>query len=110
MPMLWNGTLSFHQNSLYDLLLKTVFMIGGLYATYKSHTMITGLFSRQAEGMEKETVAMGMQMLNMAKDVVMLPANIIKDEIKEEIDEKVGGLRSAAAQGISNAFKGGGKK
>ncbi|MCL2637774.1 MAG: hypothetical protein FWD48_05320 [Oscillospiraceae bacterium] len=100
MPLLWNGTLAFHYNDVYDLLIKCLFMIGGLYATYKSHTLITGLFNKQAEAMEKETSAVGQQIVNAAKDTVMAPLNMVKENIQDDVNKKIGSARQSAAHGL----------
>jgi hypothetical protein len=99
-PLLWNGSISFHSDDLFDGMLKLIFMVGALYAAYKSHTMITGIFSRQAESMEKETAAFAHQVFSAAKDVTLLPANLAKDKVVSDIYEVKGDIRRNAAQGI----------
>jgi hypothetical protein len=100
LPLLWDGSMAFHYIQLYDLIIKCLFMIGGMYAAYKSHTMITGLFNKQAEAMEKETSAFGQQIVNAAKDTAMAPVNFIKENVSDDVNKKLGDARSSAAQGL----------
>jgi hypothetical protein len=100
LPLLWDGSIAFHYIQLYDLIVKCLFMIGGMYAAYKSHTMITGLFNKQAEAMEKETSAFGQQIVSAAKDTAMAPVNFIKENVSDDVNKKLGDARSSAAQGL----------
>ena len=101
-PLLWNGSVSFHRDATLDGMLKLIFMAGALFAAYKSHTLITGIFSRQAEGMERETAAFTQQVLKMGKDVAMIPATIVKEDVQEKIADKKGEMRQSVAQGITD--------
>ena len=54
-PMIWQSGIRFASDEFADVMLKVLFMLGGLYTVYKSHTMITGLVSQQAASAETES-------------------------------------------------------
>jgi len=58
MPMIWTSGIRFAPDEFSDNLLKVLFMCGGMYTVYKSHTMITGLVSQQAAAGDKESAGM----------------------------------------------------
>ena len=108
MPLLWNGGLSFHENGGYDLIIKCLFMIGALFAVYKSHTMITGLFSRQAEGMEKETAEFANKtIVGGAKKAAMYLPNKVINKAKEKVGKKIDDVKNKAVDGAAGAVAGG---
>jgi len=55
MPLIWNSGIRFAPDPGSDTMLKLLFMAGGIYAVYKSHTMITGLVSQSQAQSDKES-------------------------------------------------------
>ena len=103
---------------------KVVFLLGGLWAVYKSSSMITGLVSAEAAGAEQESMGKGFEVAgwagaNMIK--ALKSGNKDKDKDKEkdkegkdgkegEGSQRFNGKNSGAAgsteHGKDNAFKG----
>jgi hypothetical protein len=54
-PVIWSSGIAFSADPFADILLKVLFMVGGMYAVYKSHTLITGLVSQSAGQADKES-------------------------------------------------------
>jgi len=55
MPLIWNSGIRFAPDPGSDTMLKLLFMAGGIYAVYKSHTMITGMVSQSQGQADKES-------------------------------------------------------
>lgn len=55
LPLIWNDDLRLHHNSFTNLILKALLTAGGIYATYKSHTMISTIVSERGSASERDT-------------------------------------------------------
>ncbi|MCL2126287.1 MAG: hypothetical protein FWH33_09920, partial [Oscillospiraceae bacterium] len=57
LPIIWNDGLRLHENGFTNTVLKALLMLGGIFATYKMHTMISKIVSERGAG--SETTAAG---------------------------------------------------
>ncbi|MCL2078699.1 MAG: hypothetical protein FWH17_02520 [Oscillospiraceae bacterium] len=55
LPMIWNPDLSLSDNTFIDSLLKLIFMAGGIYTVWKSHTLISQIINPQGAASEQES-------------------------------------------------------
>ncbi|MCL2096410.1 MAG: hypothetical protein FWH10_05835 [Oscillospiraceae bacterium] len=62
MPVLWTGGITIiDYNSTYDTVIKLMIMAGGMYAAYKSHTLINNLLNLGGSNTDKETATFAAQ-------------------------------------------------
>jgi len=79
--MLWAGGLRFSNYALLDIIFKLLFMMGGFYAAYKSHTMISGILNVGAAAAERETATFAQTYTtSVAGRALTAPGRFIKNQ------------------------------
>jgi hypothetical protein len=114
---LWAGGLRFSNNTLWDIIFKLIFMMGGFYAAYKSHTLISGLLNVGAAAAEKETAVFSKTMTStvagavyrysglstVAKAAKELTGGVVKEIAETDHKELTLGARNLIEKGADKA-------
>ena len=95
LPLIWAQGLKLHEETTLNYFLKALMMLGGMFAVYKSHTLIASIVSPSMA--ESEGAA-----FLAAAAVVAAPVNYAKKEIKQEINDRIGqiGMSSGGGGGM----------
>ncbi|MCL2078698.1 MAG: hypothetical protein FWH17_02515 [Oscillospiraceae bacterium] len=66
LPMIWNPALILSESSFVDTLLKLIFMAGGIFTVWKSHTLISQIINPQGAASEQESSVGALALSGMA--------------------------------------------
>jgi hypothetical protein len=84
LPLIWVSGIRFSPSDFYDSILKLIFMAAGMYAAYKSHTLLTSLLSADAAEADKESSrSFGGKTFNKAAQSVKRMVNYAKQERRQ---------------------------
>ncbi|MCL2078697.1 MAG: hypothetical protein FWH17_02510 [Oscillospiraceae bacterium] len=76
LPMIWSPNLILSNNTFVDTLLKLIFMAGGIYTVWKSHTLISTIINPQGAAAEQESAGALLGVGGMAMAVASGGANL----------------------------------
>ncbi|MCL2096093.1 MAG: hypothetical protein FWH10_04230 [Oscillospiraceae bacterium] len=77
LPVLWNDNLRISNNDLTDCLFKLLIMLGGMYAAYKSNTLLANVLSAHGAEAERETASFANSSVSKAMNKAMAPARSV---------------------------------
>ncbi len=87
-PMIMGSQLKISKSLELDFVCRVVFLLGGLWAVYKSSTMITGLISSEAAGAESESMSAAYALAKWTYSTMRDHAEGKAEEIRKRAEEQ----------------------